>query len=130
MLVEQEAWKREAGFDRIEITVGMNGKGFRTGLDSEPLYTKLYNPRWSHNPTECTLEMNVDVERLRMETSFLQPAPSPTGLEEPGAPHAESQSTKKEETFPLQASLDDFLHICTSPEQEWTTTILLKKTSG
>ena len=45
ILEEQEAWKREAGFDRIEITAEMDAQCLRTGFDSEPFYNKLYNPR-------------------------------------------------------------------------------------
>ena len=62
MLEEKKAWKREASFDRIETTAEMDAQRFRTGLGSEPFYTKLYNPRWSHTPEEHTLEMRVDVE--------------------------------------------------------------------
>ena len=45
MLEEQKAWKREAGFDRIEITAEMDAERLRTGFNSKPFYTKLYNPR-------------------------------------------------------------------------------------
>ena len=45
----------------------MDAQGFRTSLDLKPFYRKLYNPRWPHTPEEHTLEMKVDVERLRME---------------------------------------------------------------
>ena len=45
ILEEQEAWKRKAGFDRIKITAEMDAQRFGTGFDSEPFYTKLYNPR-------------------------------------------------------------------------------------
>ena len=67
---EQKTWKREVGFDRIEITAEINAQRFRTDFDSERFYTKLYNPRWPHTPAEYTLEMNVDIEGLRMETDF------------------------------------------------------------
>ena len=73
MLEEQKAWKREAGFDRIEIAAKMDAQRFRTGLDSEPFYSKLYNLRWPHTQKEHTLEMNVEVERLRTEIVLLQP---------------------------------------------------------
>ena len=52
MLEEQKAWNREAGFDRIEITAEFDEQRFRTGFDSQPFYTKLYNPRWPHTPAE------------------------------------------------------------------------------
>ena len=77
--------------------------------------------------------MRVDVERLRMEIVFSQPAPPPqcgsssrrspavgTGLDEPGAPCAETQSTEKEDISPIQASLDG----CTSLDQAGTTILL------
>ena len=148
MLEEQKAWKREAGFDRIEITAEVDARRFRVGFDSEPLYTKLYNPRWPHTPEEYALEMRVDVERLRMEILLSQPAPPPqcdssprrlpavdtgsdeprtprrlpaigTGSDEPGVSLAESRSTKREGGFSVQASVDVFLRVnCTSTEQE------------
>ena len=77
MLAEQKAWKREVGFDRIETAAEMDAQRFRTSLVSEHIYSKLYNPRWPHNPDDFTLEMRVDVERLRMEIVFSQPAPRP-----------------------------------------------------
>ena len=75
MLEEQKAWKREADFDRIETTAEMDAERFRTSIVSEPFYSKLCNPRWPHNPDEFTLELRVDVERLRMESILSQPAP-------------------------------------------------------
>ena len=77
MLEEQEVWKREAGFDRIEIIVQLGAQSFPTGFDSEPLSFKLYNPRYPHTPAKYTLEMNVDVGRLRIEILLSQPAPPP-----------------------------------------------------
>ena len=77
MLEEQQAWKREAGFDRIEIIDEMRAQHFRAGFDSKPLYSKLYNPKWPHTPEEHTLKMRVDVERLRREIVLSQPAPPP-----------------------------------------------------
>ena len=108
----------------------MDADRLRTGFDSEPFYTKLYNPKWPHTPAEYTLEMRVDDERLKMEILLSQHAPPPqcdsslrrlpavdTGGDKPGTSHAESQSTEREEFVPLQASLDSF---CTSV-QAWTT---------
>ena len=110
ILEEQEAWKREAGFDRIEIIAQINTQRLDARFDLGPLYSKLYNPRCPHTPAEYTLEMNVDVERLRMEILLSKPATPPqcdssprrssavgTGLDEPGALRAETQSTEKEE---------------------------------
>ena len=45
MLEEQKAWEQEAGFDRIEITAEVDEQRLRKGFDSQPFYTKLYNPR-------------------------------------------------------------------------------------
>ena len=148
MLEEKKAWKREVSFDGIDTAAKMDAKSFRTNLVSELFYSKLSNPRWPHTPDEFTLEMRVDVERVRMEILFSQPAPplqcnpSPRrlpavdtgskgpgtprrlpaigkGSDEPGAPRAETQSTESEKVIPLQASVDDFLLFnCTSPEQE------------
>ena len=149
MLEEQKARKRETGFDRIETIDKMSEQHFLASLHSEPLYTKLYNPRWPHFPEEHKLEMEVDVKRLRMEIVLSHPAPPPqcdsssrrlpagdTGSDEPGTPRrlptigtgsdepevsrAESRSTEREGFFSLQASVDGILCVtCSSPEQEW-----------
>ena len=119
----------------------MDAQRFRTSLDSEPLYTKLYNPRWPHNPEDYTLGMRIDIDPLRIKFVLSQPAPplqcnssprrSPavgTESDEPGVLRAESQSAKREGIFPFQASVDGFLHVsCTSPKQEC---ILLQLTSS
>ena len=41
-----------------------------------------------------------------------------TGSDEPGPPQEESQSTETGGNFPLQASVDRFLHVSTSLDQE------------
>ena len=132
MLEEQKRWKREAGFDRIEIIAEMREQHFLAGFDSEPLYSRLYNPRWPHSPEEHKLliDMRVEIERLILEILIMQPARSPqddllprrspmiiTGSDEPGISRAQTQSKEREGIFSLQASLDVFLHVCTSPEQ-------------
>ena len=69
----QKDGKREGGFDRIEIKAEIHAQTLRrlyAGFDSESLYTGLYDPRWWHNPEEYALEINVEVERLRLEISF------------------------------------------------------------
>ena len=89
-------------------------------FDSKPLYIGLYNTRWAPNFEEFTLEMSVEVERLRLEILFSQPPPPPqydispgrshaagTGLNEPGVPHTVTQQTEQEETFP-QSGVDGF----------------------
>ena len=86
---------------------------------------------------EYMLERRVNVERLKSEILLSQPAPPPqcdssprlspvvdTGSDETGTPHAESQSTKGEVIFPLQASRDSFLHVNTSLDQEGTIILL------
>jgi hypothetical protein len=48
VLEKQAAWKREGGFDIIEIIAEMHEHILRrlhAGFDSEPLCTGLYNPR-------------------------------------------------------------------------------------
>ena len=103
-------WKREAGFDRIETIAEIHEHHFPAGFHLEPLYTKLYIPNWPHTPEEHTLEMRVNVKRLRMEIVLLQLAPasqcdsSPQrlpavdmGSDECGVSGAESQSTEGED---------------------------------
>ena len=98
MLEEQNAWKREAGFDYLDTAAEMDARRSRTDPVPEPFfYRNMFNPRCPHTPDELTLEMRVDVERLRMEIVLSQPEPplqcdaSPrrlpavdTGSEEPG----------------------------------------------
>ena len=105
MLEKQKGWKREAGLDRIKITVEMDVLRFRAGFDSEPFYAKLYNPRWSPTPVGYKLKMDVNVEISRMEILLLQPPQCDSSprrmpavgawLNKPGTPHAESQSTER-----------------------------------
>ena len=76
MLKAGEVWKREAAFDRIEIIAKTDTQRFRAGFDSEPPYTKLFNPRWLHSPEEHKLDMDVEIEWLRLEVLLSQPAPS------------------------------------------------------
>ena len=103
MLQKQAVWEREGSFDRIEIKAEIHEQTLRrlyAGFDSEPLYTGLYNPRWLPTPEEFTLDMNVEVESLRLEILVLQSPPPPQynlsprlshaagmGLDEPGVPH-------------------------------------------
>ena len=132
LLEEQQAWKREFSFERIETAVEMDEKRFRTNLVSDPFfYRNMFKPRRPHTPDEFTLKMKVDVERLRMEIILSQPAVdtgseepgtlrrSPavsTGSEEPGVLRAQT-STDTEEIFPLETSMEGGLHSnCTSPE--------------
>ena len=104
MLEKQAAWKREGGFDRVKIIPEMHEqtlRRLRVGFDSRSLYTGL--PLTSE---EFALEMNVEVERLRLEIIISEPPPplqynlssrrSPavsTGLDKPGVPHTELQQT-------------------------------------
>ena len=97
MLEEHKVWEQEVGFNRVETAAEMDTQRFRTSLVSEPFYSKMYNPRWPHNSDEFTLDMRVDLKRLRMDIIFSQLAPRPqcdllprrllavdTGSEEPG----------------------------------------------
>ena len=126
MLEKQKVWKGEAGFDHIDTAAEMNAQRFRTNLVSEPFYSKLFNSSWSHTPDEFTLEMRVEVKRLRIEIVLSQFAPPPqcgpsprrlpavstgseesgtprrlpavdTGSDEPGVSRADTQSTESEE---------------------------------
>ena len=52
MLEKQAAWKREGGFDRIEIIAQIHKQTLRrlhAGFASESFYTRTYNPRWPSN---------------------------------------------------------------------------------
>ena len=88
----------------------MDEKRFRTSPVSEPFfYRNMLNPRRPHTPDEFTLEMQVDVKRLRIEIIILQLAspqwdPLPrraavdTGSEEPGTPrHSPAIGTGSDE---------------------------------
>ena len=98
---EHKVWKREFSFDRIETAAEMDEKRSRTSTSPVPnsfFYRNMVIPRHLHTPDEFSLEMKVDVERLRMEiilsqpTSSEEPGTSPrraavdTGSEEPGTP--------------------------------------------
>ena len=138
MLEEHKTWKREFGFDRIETAAEMDEKRFRTSLVSEPFfYSNMLNPRRPHTPDEFTLEMRVDVERLRMEITLSQPTPQPqcdpsprraaveTGSEESGTARRSptigkgldglgvsriETSTEEEGLLPLETSMGGFLN--------------------
>ena len=69
------------------------------GFDRERFYTGLYNLRRSPTLEESTLDVNVEIESLRLEVLLSQPLPPPqyglsprrspaagTGLDEPGVP--------------------------------------------
>ena len=76
ILKEQKVWKREVGFDYIDTAAEMDARRSRTNLVSECFfYSKMFNPRCPHTHEEFTLEMRVDVERLRLEIIFSQPEP-------------------------------------------------------
>ena len=145
----KKTWKREFGFDRIETAAEMNENHSRTSTSPVPdpfFYSNMINSKRPHTPDEFTLEIKVDVERLRMEISLSQPAPQPqcdlsprhaavdTGLEESGTPRRSpaigtgsdepgisrvETSTEKKGVFPFETSVDGSLHSnFTSPEQE------------
>ena len=62
----------------------MEEKRFCIGLVSDLFfYRNMFNPRRPHTPDELTLEMRVDVERLKMEIILSQPTVD-TGSEELG----------------------------------------------
>ena len=112
----------------------MHAQRFHVGFDWEPLYTGLHNSRWPHSPEKDKLEIDVEVERSKMEILLLEPPPPPqddssprklyaagTRLDEPGVSHAVTHKMEQEETCPFQADVDGFLQVdCTSPEQEGT----------
>ena len=95
-----KVWKREFGYDRIEIAAEMDEKRSRTSTSpvSNPfLYRNMVIPEHPHTPEEFHLQVKVDVEGLRMEIILSQPSSSEcntsprraavdTGSEEPGTP--------------------------------------------
>ena len=97
---KHKTWKSEFGFDRIEKAAEMDEKHSHTSTSPVPdpfFYRNMVIPRRPHTPDEVTLEMKVNVEGLRMEILFSQPAssqcdPSPRraavdmGSGEPGTP--------------------------------------------
>ena len=95
MFEEHKTWKREFGFDYIEIAAEMDA---RYSNSKTFFYRDMFNPKRPHTPDEFTLEMKVNVEFLSMGITLSQPAPQPqcdpssrraavdTGSEEPGTP--------------------------------------------
>ena len=141
-----KVWKREFGYDRIEIAAEMDEERSRTSTSpvSNPfLYRNMVIPEHPHTPEELHLQMKVDVEGLRMEIILSQPTPSEcdtsprraavdTGSEEPGTPTQSPAISKgsgpeaqQAETqmqggiFPFEASTDGLLdNYVTSTKQE------------
>ena len=80
MLEKQVAWKREAGFDRINIIAEMHEQTLRrlhAGFQTKPLYTGLYNPRRPPTTEELTADMNAEVKSLRLEVLLASLPPLP-----------------------------------------------------
>ena len=142
---KHKVWKREFGFDRIEMAAEMDEKRSPTSTSPVPnplFYRNMVIPNHPHTPDEFTLEMKVDVEGLRMEIILSQPTssecdPSPrhaavdTGSEEPGTPPqspaistglpgaSQAETQMEEENFSFETSIDGFLNQnFTSTEQE------------
>ena len=142
---KHKVWKREFGFDRIEMAAEMDEKRSRTSTSPVPnplFYRNMVIPNHPHTPDEFTLEMKVDIEGLRMEIILSQPTssecdPSPrhaavdTGSEEPGTPPqspaistglpgaSQAETQMEEENFSFETSIDGFLNQnFTSTEQE------------
>ena len=62
---------RKNGFDRIKVITDRHEETRRrmhAGLDPEPFYTALYNPR-----KEFILDMKIEVESLRLELLLSRP---------------------------------------------------------
>ena len=135
---KHKTWKREFGFDRIETTAEIDEKRSRTSTSPVPdpfLNRNMVIPRRPHTLDAFTFEMKVDVEGLRMEIIFSQPASSQrdpslrraavdTGSEEPGTPpRPPAIGTGSREPgasrAPFKTSIDGFLNPnFTSTEQE------------
>ena len=95
-----KVWKREFGYDRIEMAAEMDEKRSRTStspVSNTFLYRNMVILEHPHTPEEFHLQMKVDVEGLRMEIILSQLSSSKcdtspqraavdTGSEEPGTP--------------------------------------------
>ena len=95
-----KVWKREFGYDCIEIAAEMDEERSRTSTSpvSNPfLYRRMVIPEHPHTPEEFHLQMKVDVEGLRMKIILSQPSSSECdtsprraavdkGSDEPGTP--------------------------------------------
>ena len=68
MLEEHKTWKREFGFDDIELAAEIDTRCSNSKTFS---YRNMINPRRPHTPDELKLEMRVDAECLRLETILL-----------------------------------------------------------
>ena len=127
MFEEKKAWKPEAGFYRIDTVAEIDAQRFHTSLFSELFYRKLSNPRWPHSYDEYTLEVRVDIERLRMEIVLSQPVPPPQCDSSPRrAPAVDTGSDEDRKRRVIQKRGKDFLlfkpvwiGFCTSV-QTWT----------
>ena len=79
MLEKQAVRKREDGFDRIETIAMMHEEIVRrlhVGFDPGPVYIILYNARRPPTLEELvSLDIKVEVERLRMGIFLLEPPP-------------------------------------------------------
>ena len=134
-----KVWKREFGFDRIQMATDMDEKRSRMSTSPVPnpfFYRNMVIPDHPHTPEEFSLQMKVDVEGLRMEVILSQPPSSEcdtlprraavdTGSEEPGTPPqppAISRGSGPEDCFffSFEANRDMFLRSnYTSPEEEY-----------
>ena len=126
---KHKAWKREFGFDRIGTAAEMDKKRSRTSTSpvADPFfYRNMVIPRRPHTPDEFSLEMEMDVEGLRIEIILSQPSSSQcnpslrraavdTRSEEPGTPpRSPAIGTGSEEPgasrAPFETSIDGFLN--------------------
>ena len=144
---KHKVWKREFGFDRIEMAAEMDEKRSRISTSPVPnpfFYRNMVIPSHSYTPEEFNLQMKVDVEGLRMAIILSQPPssecdPSPrraaadTRSGEPGTPpqppaistgsgpeESRVETQMEEEISPFESSMDGSLNSnCTSLEQEY-----------
>ena len=147
MLKQRVIWMREKGFDRIEVIIEMHEETLRrlyAGFDPELLCNGLYSPRRQPTLDELALDMEFEVESLKLKVLLSQLPPPPqyylsprrspaaaTGWAKPGVPHPEMQQMAQEGIFPFQVGVNGFLHVDSFkvPEQEGTSYIV-KQTSG
>ena len=69
---------RERAFNRIDITADTHEETLRrlhAGFDPKPFYTGIYNARSPPIPKGFTVDMKVELERLRLECLLSEPSP-------------------------------------------------------
>ena len=80
MRKQRVIWMREKGFDRIEVIIEMHEETLRrlyAGFDPELLCNGLYSPRRQPTLDELALDMEFEVENLKLKVLLSQLPPPP-----------------------------------------------------